>query len=46
MLLDRAGKFVTQLNGYKAFIPHPLPPDPPLRYDEKLQLLLSEADRA
>jgi Fic family protein len=46
MLLDRAGKFVTQLNGYKAFIPNPLPPDPPLRYDEKLQLLLSEADRA
>jgi Fic family protein len=46
MLLDRAGKFVTQLNGYKAFIPHPLPPDPPLRHDEKLQFLLSEADRA
>ncbi|NIM91180.1 MAG: Fic family protein [Candidatus Aminicenantes bacterium] len=46
MLLDRAGKFVTQLNGYKAFIPKPLPPDPPLRYDEKLQFLLSEADRA
>jgi Fic family protein len=46
MLLDRAGKFVTQLNGYKAFIPHPLPPNPPIRYDEKLQFLLSKAEGA
>jgi Fic family protein len=43
---DRAGKFVTQPAGYKAFIPNPLPPDPPLVYDEELQALLSQADRA
>ena len=43
---DRAGRFVTQSAGYKAFIPNPLPPDPPLVYDEELQALLSQADRA
>lgn len=43
---DRAGKSVTQPAGYKAFIPNPLPPDPPLVYDEELQALLSQADRA
>jgi Fic family protein len=42
----RAGKFVTQPGGYKAFIPNPLPPSPPVRFDGKLQALLSEADRA
>jgi len=43
---DRAGKYVTQPAGYRAFIPTPLPPDPPLIYDEELQDLLSQADRA
>ena len=42
----RAGTFVTQPGGYKAFIPNPLPPSPPIRFDGKLQSLLSEADRA
>jgi Fic family protein len=42
----RAGTFVMQPGGYKAFIPNPLPPSPPIRFDEKLQSLLSEADRA
>jgi hypothetical protein len=28
----RAGRWVQQLTGYKAFIPAPLPPDPPLIY--------------
>jgi len=42
----RAGKYVRQLSGYKAYIPKPLPPNPPIKYDNKLQLLLSEADRA
>lgn len=41
----RAGKFVTQSDGYKAFIPAPLPPNPPIEYDEELQSLLSKADR-
>jgi Fic family protein len=44
--VNRAGKFVTQPAGYKAFIPNPLPPDPPLNYDDELQTLLSQADRA
>ena len=35
-----------QPGGYKAFIPKPLPPNPPIKYDEELQLLLSKADRA
>lgn len=41
----RAGKFVMQSGGYKAFIPAPLPPAPPIEYDDELQLLLSKADR-
>jgi Fic family protein len=43
---DRAGKFVTQPGGYKAFIPKPLPPSPAIRFDEELQSLLSKADRS
>jgi len=43
---DRAGKYVTQLQGYKAFIPAPLPPEPPLVMDLEMQGLLSRADRA
>jgi Fic family protein len=42
----RAGTFVMQPSGYKAFIPNPLPPSPPIRFDGKLQSLLSQADRA
>jgi len=42
---DRAGKFISQPGGYKSFIPKSLPPAPPIKYDNKLQLLLSKADR-
>jgi Fic family protein len=35
-----------QPTGYRAFIPAPLPPDPPLVLDAKLTELLSRADRA
>lgn len=45
MTNERAGKYITQLAGYNAFIPNPLPPEPPIKYDEHLQFLLSEADR-
>ena len=45
MTNDRAGKYITQLSGYKAFIPNSLPPNPPIKYDEHLQFLLTEADR-
>jgi len=35
---------VTQPSGYRAFIPAPLPPDPPLALDGELLALLSHAD--
>lgn len=41
----RAGRWAQQLTGYKAFIPAPLPPNPPLIYSGSLQTCLSEADR-
>jgi Fic family protein len=43
---NRAGRYVTQPTGYRAFIPTPLPPDPPAQITGELQLLLSQADRA
>src|SRR5438105_15347207 len=42
----RAGRYVKQLEGYRAFIPAPLPPAPPLAMDAELVRLLSDADRA
>lgn len=42
----RAGRYVRQTGGYTAFIPAPLPPDPPIRLDGELQSWLSQADRA
>lgn len=42
----RAGRYITQPAGYKAFIPAPLPPDPPIAWDEELQGFLSKADMA
>ena len=42
----RSGRFVAQVEGYRAFIPAPLPPDPPPRLDQEQLRLLSEADRA
>ena len=42
----RAGRYVLQPAGYRAFIPTPLPPDPPLAIDDELWDLLSKADRA
>src|SRR5580658_205384 len=42
----RAGKYVKQLDGYRAFVPAPLPPSPPLEMDRELTRLLSEADHA
>lgn len=42
----RAGQFVKQDTGYRAFIPNPLPPEPPLQMDAELNHLLSVADRA
>lgn len=42
---QRAGHYAQQPTGYKAFIPAPLPPDPPIAYSGELQTLLSAADR-
>src|SRR5881396_1434094 len=42
----RAGRYLNPLEGYRAFIPAPLPPDPPLALDGELTRLLSDADRA
>lgn len=42
----RAGKYIKQVEGYRAFIPAPLPPVPPLAMDAELTRRLSEADHA
>ncbi len=42
----RTGKYVRQSGGYRAFLPAPLPPDPPIQINDELQVLLSQADRA
>lgn len=42
----RAGRYVVQPTGYRAFLPAPLPPDPPIVLSGELQGLLSAADRA
>ena len=41
----RAGRYLLQPSGYRAFIPAQLPPRPPVRVAGALQGLLSEADR-
>ena len=43
---NRAGEYREQLGGLRAFMPRPLPPEPPLRYDDELLDLLSKADRS
>jgi cell filamentation protein, protein adenylyltransferase len=42
----RAGSYVSQIGGYKAFVPKPLLPDPPVQLDSEMIRLLSQADRA
>lgn len=41
----RAGRFIQQPSGYRAFIPAPLPPAPAIVFDGELLTLLSNADR-
>jgi len=43
---NRAGIYIKQPKGYRAFIPEPLPPRPPIILKGQLQVLLSQADRA
>jgi Fic family protein len=42
----RAGRVIRQPEGYSAFIPAPLPPDPPLRFDSQLATVLATAGTA
>lgn len=42
---DRAGIYVLQPGGFRAFIPKPLPPAPPICYTDELLDALSLADR-
>lgn len=42
----RSGQYLKQASGYRAFVPAPLPPDPPVAMDAELTRLLSEADRS
>lgn len=41
----RAGRYVKQHEGYRAFIPAPLPPNPTVKMDGTLWQALSDADR-
>ena len=42
---NRAGVFIMQPSGFKSFLPHDLPPEPPVEFDGEMLALLSEADR-
>jgi Fic family protein len=42
----RAGRYIKQPTGYRAFIPADLPPNPPIALDAELTRRLSDADRA
>ncbi|MGV3619283.1 MAG: Fic family protein [Archangium sp.] len=42
----RAGQYLEQPSGYRAFVPAALPPEPPIRLEGALATRLSAADRA
>lgn len=44
--LGAAPEYAAQAEGYRAFVPKPLPPDPAVRFTAELQPLLSRADQA
>jgi len=43
---ERAGRYIRQSTGYRAFMPAPLPPVPSIQIGGEIQRLLSLADRA
>lgn len=45
-LQARAGRYIRQPAGYRAFLPAALPPDPPVRLEGPLGVLLAQADSA
>jgi hypothetical protein len=40
----RADRLVAQPGGFRAFIPNPLPPEPPIQRDDETDTLLSAHD--
>jgi Fic family protein len=42
---SRAGRYLQQPSGYRAFYPADLPPSPDIEFDGELRTLLSQADR-
>lgn len=42
----RAGRYLRQPQGYSAFIPASLPPDPRVVMDDEMLALISQGDRA
>ena len=42
---SHAGYYRTQIRGYQAFVPKPLPPNPSIQLDNEMLQLLSQADR-
>jgi len=44
--MHRSGSYILQPTGYRAFLPSPLPPSPPISMSEELILQLSEANMA
>jgi Fic family protein len=44
--MGRAGTYISQPNGYKAFVPAPLPPTPPIELDNELTSVLAQATHA
>jgi len=44
--MNRSGTYIQQPSGYRAFVPRPLPPNPPVHFDGALPKLLSRADRS
>ena len=42
---SQTGRFIPIPGGARAFLPAPMPPDPPLRFDGEAQALLSDADQ-
>ena len=44
--MKRAGHYVRQPGGYRAFLPAPLPPCPPIMMDAELRALLAKAEQS
>ncbi len=41
----RAGQYAMQPEGYRTYVPKPLPPNPPIDFDSSMLSILSQADR-